>query len=455
MEGVASLRGCDVYELWDGSRTFGFGGVLVQTRRILAVLCATVLTSGTAACGNDAGSADAANLEARGPITLVTGKDAAGNKQRQIDRWNSAHPNEKARLIQLPESADRQRQQLVQNAQTKSDEYTVLNLDVIWMTEFAAKGWIEELKESDFELDTLLPSRVETGRHFNRFYAVPLLSDTGLLFYRKDLLDAAGVSRPPRTWAEMKDACAKVKATAAGRNVDCYSGQFDKYEGLTVNFFEAVKSAGGDVLDDDGKPNVNTPEAKKGLDFLVNSFKDGTIPAKALTFKEEEGRRAFQAGELIFHRQWPYQYALANATDGSSKVAGKFAVARVPGADGPGVSTLGGYNLAISTFGKNKKTALEFIKFMVSEERQRAHLEATSQAPTLASLYEDEELIRKFPYLPVLKECLETAEGRPKTVKYQEISTAIQEAVYAALRGQKPTDAALKDLQTDLEGLIT
>ncbi|MBC6451759.1 extracellular solute-binding protein, partial [Actinokineospora xionganensis] len=152
-------------------------------------------------------------------------------------------------------------------------------------------------------------------------------------YYRKDLLDAVG-AKPPTTWAEMNAACDKVVATNPG--LSCYAGQFEKYEGLTVNFSEAVNSAGGDVVGEDGKPNVNTDKAKAGLDFLVEGVKSGKIAAKARTFKEEEGRRAFQAGELVFHRQWPYQYAKANATDGSSQVAGKFAVAPLPGLDGPG-----------------------------------------------------------------------------------------------------------------------
>ena len=76
-----------------------------------------------------------------------------------------------------------------------------------------------------------------------------------------------------------------------------------------MNAAEAINSAGGVITDDSGKPNVNTPEAKAGLDFLVNGFKDGYIPKEAITYKEEEGRRAFQEGRLIFHRQWPYQYA--------------------------------------------------------------------------------------------------------------------------------------------------
>jgi len=428
----------------------------MRQRRVMAAASAIVLALGMAACGgSDDGdtASTAGKLEGTGPITFVTGKDTSGNRQNQVNAWNKDHPNEKATLIELPEQADQQRQQMVVNAQTKSDQYNVLNLDVVWTGEFAANGWIDQLPEAEFPIKDFLPATVETGQYFKKLFAIPLNSDGGLLYYRKDLLDSAGITKPPATWAEMKTACAAVLKLPAAKGAACYAGQFDKYEGLTVNFSEAVNSAGGDVVDDEGNPKVDSPEAKKGLQFLVDGFKSGEIPAKALTFKEEEGRRAFQAGELIFHRQWPYIYAKANATDGSSKVAGKFAVAPLPGESGPGVSTLGGHNLAISKFTKNKKSALEFIKYITSADVQKADLQATSQAPTIAALYDDAALTAKFPYLPTLKASIEGAKKRPEAVKYQEVSTAIQNAAYEALKGDKSPDEALKGLQSSLEGL--
>jgi multiple sugar transport system substrate-binding protein len=134
-------------------------------------------------------------------------------------------------------------------------------------------------------------------------------------------------------------------------------------------------------------------------------------------------------------------------------VAGKFDVAPLPGVDGPGASTLGGHNFAISAFAKNKKTALEFIKFFGNDENQRSNLLATSQAPTRAGLYDDEELVKQFPYLPTLKESILSAKQRPSVVKYGDVTTAIQEAAYAALTGEMSSDEALADLQGKLEEL--
>jgi multiple sugar transport system substrate-binding protein len=432
-------------------------GARARTAALLAV--AAVVLAG---CGDDSSSSGdsgtggaAPKLEGRGPITFATGKDTSGNMQKLVDKWNTDHADEKVTINELPESADEQRNQMIQNAQVKSDAFTVLNLDVIWTSEFAANRWIAELPKDQFDLDNFLKPAVDTATYFDRLYSVPVYSDGGLLYYRKDLLQKAGVTEPPKTWDEMTAACDKVKALPGNSKLSCYAGQFDKYEGLTCNFSEAVQSAGGTVVDKDGKPTADSQAAKDGLNFLVDGLKSGTFPKASVTYKEEEGRRAFQDGQLIFHRNWPYVWALAGATDGSSKIAGKYDVAPLPGKTGPGVSTLGGHNFAISAFAKNKATALDFIKFFSSEENEKSNLLATSQAPTRANLYDDQELIGKFPYLPQLKASIENAVPRPKVVKYPEVTAAIEEAAYGAMNGEKSVDEALSDLQSKLEQLTT
>ncbi|MFI5713583.1 ABC transporter substrate-binding protein [Kribbella sp. NPDC051620] len=433
-----------------------------HTRKAVALAVAGSLVLLASACGGDDGSkgdtggAAAGALEGRGPITFATGKDTSGFLPKQVAAWNADHPTEKVEVKELPENANDQRQQMVQNAQNQSDAFSVLNMDVVWTSEFAANKWILQLPEDKFpDLDKLVPATVETAKYRDKLYAVPITSDGGLLYYRKDLLDQAG-AKVPTTWDEMLAACLAVQSKVpAAKGMGCYAGQFEKYEGLTVNFSEAVNSAGGVIVDKDGKPNVDTPEALAGLEELTKGFQSGAIPKAAITYKEEEGRRAFQEGKLLFHRNWPYVYAKASATDGSSKIVGKFGVAALPGKTGPGVSSLGGHDYAISAFAKNKATAVDFINFMASEARQKANIQATSQAPTWASLYDDPALTSQFPYLAPLKASILGAQPRPRVVKYNDVTTAIQEAAYSALSNKTPPKQALTDLQTKLSSLIT
>jgi multiple sugar transport system substrate-binding protein len=423
-----------------------------------ALAAATALL--VSACGGSSGSSGGGGgastaLDGVGPITLVQGKDLSGFVQGVLDGWNAQHPDQKATLIELPADADAQRQQMIQNANAKSDAYSVLVVDNVWTAEFAANRYIVELPQDQFPMNDFLPPVIASAEYKDKLYAVPNASDGGMLYYRTDLLKAAGIAAPPKTWAELIDDCKKIQATPQGTGTNCYAGQYQKYEGLTVNAAEAINSAGGVITDKEGKPNVNTPEAKQGLDFLVNGFKQGYIPKEALTYQEEESRRAFQEGKLLFVRQWPYVYALASKNDGSSKVAGKFAVAPLPGLNGPGVSSLGGHAMGISSYAKNKKSALDFIKFYTSQENSRKNLELASQAPVYTSIYDDPTLQQKFPYLPVLKASILGAQARPKVVRYGDATLAIQDAAYGALQGTLTTDQALQQLQDKLTQLTS
>ena len=113
-----------------------------------------------------------------------------------------------------------------------------------------------------------------------------------MLYYRTDLLQAAGIAAPPKTWAELIDDCKKIQATPQGAGVNCYAGQFQKYEGLTVNAAEAINSAGGVITDKDGKPNVNTPEAKAGPRLPGQRLQAGLHPEGGADLQGGGGRAA-------------------------------------------------------------------------------------------------------------------------------------------------------------------
>ena len=216
---------------------------------------------------------------------------------------------------------------------------------------------------------------------------------------------------------------------------------------------EAVHGAGGVIVGDDGKPNVATPEAIEALSTLVDLFKHGYIPKTALTWGAGRGQQAFQKGQLIFHRNWSWAYSRAQKNDGSSAIVGKFDVAPLPGITGPGVSSLGGASYVIPKYAKNKGTAEDFLKFMSSPEAQRSR-DLSTNAPVLASLYSDPEILKKFPYMPTLLKSIQTAKPLPKVAEYGDVTAAIQEAAYAALQGQVQPDAALQVLQAKLQTLI-
>jgi multiple sugar transport system substrate-binding protein len=419
---------------------------VIRRRTGLAAITASLgavmlLASG---CGGGGGSsATQQGAGTRGPITFVQGKDNSGVARPVVDKWNAAHPNEKVTFKEQAEAADAQHDDLVQHFQAKDPNYDVVDVDVVWTAEFAAKGWLQPLK-GDYALDTskMIPATVKTATYNGTLYAAPKTSDGGLLYYRKDL-----VPTPPKTWDEMMGMCSIAKQ----HNMDCYAGQFFKYEGLTVNASEAIDTAGGQIVKDDGKtPAVDSPEAAKGLSLLADAYKNGNIPQQAITYKEEESRHSFQDGKLLFLRNWPYVFNLAS-TDASSQVKDKFGVAPLPGLSGPGASSLGGHNSAISAYSGHKATAFDFLKFLVNEENERWYATQGSLAPSLTALYDDPTLVSKLAYLPVLKISIQNAVPRPVTPFYPAVTKAIEDNAYAAIKGDKTVQQALKDMQAAIQ----
>jgi multiple sugar transport system substrate-binding protein len=418
----------------------------MQKRRMLSAVAGAAALTLVAACGGggDSGSSSSSSggAAARGPITYVQGKDNSGLLGPMAEKWNSTHPNEKVTVKEQSDQADQQHDDLVQHFQAKDPSYDVVSVDVVWTAEFAAKGWLTPLKgDMALSTDGFLKPTVTAATYNNTLYAAPTSSDGAMLYYRSDL-----VPNPPKTIDEMWSMCSIAKKN----NMDCFAGQFAKYEGLTCNATEWMNAYGAKVVDAAGKPTVDSAEAAAGLKALADNYKNGNIPKQAITYQEEQSRASFQSGKLLFLRNWPYVYNLAS-TDASSKVKGKFKVAPLPGVSGPGTSTLGGHMAAISQYSKYKATALDFLKFLTSPDQQKTNMEKGSLAPVIESIYTDQALVTKYPYLPTLLTSIQNAVSRPVTPYYPAVTTAIQENSFAAIQGQKTPEQAVKDMQAAMQ----
>jgi multiple sugar transport system substrate-binding protein len=424
------------------------------TRSAWYALAAGAAAAALSACSvvSPAGAAStAARISGTGPITFATGEVDTGYVQPLIARWNASHPTQKVTPIYLPDDADDQYSQLVTNLQAHSSVYDVMSLDVIWTAEFASSGWITPISPRAVPLSQFLRPAVGTATYQGHLYAVPFTSNAELLYYRKDILAAAHAA-PPKTWAQL----ASLSASLAPRyHMGGYGGQFQAYEGLTVNFAEAVQSAGGSLLGPgDSAVTITSPQNREALEFLVSGFRQGWIPQAALGWDEEASRRAFEAGKLLFLNNWPYVYGDASQAGPGNVVAGKFGVTTLPGLHGPGSSTLGGENLAISAYSEHQVTALAFIQYLTSEASERFILDRSALPPVWTALYSQPALVRQFPFLPVLKQAILTARPRPSLADYSQFTIAVSSAVHQALTQRQSVSATLNQLSAELRQII-
>ncbi|MCX5245162.1 ABC transporter substrate-binding protein [Streptomyces sp. NBC_00201] len=410
------------------------------------LLVLVVVMTGYVASG---ARADEGTAGGRGPLTLATAGDLTSYLGPLLEGWNRAHPGEKVTLVELPDSADETHAQMATDLRGGDrSRFDVLNIDVNWTSEFAAADWIRPLPRDRFPLKSFLDPVVDTATYDGHLYAVPYVTNAGLLLYRKDVLAKEGVP-PPRTWAELEH---DARTVAPKYGLDGYAGQFLPYEGLTVNAAEAVYSAGGSILGDEGaRVTVNSAAAREGIGFLARGVREGWIPKKALTYKEEESKQAFQDGHLLFLRNWPYAYVAASTK--GSPVADRIGAVPLPGPHGPGKSVLGGSNLAVNTHTRHPDSAARLIAYLTSEPVQRQVLTRGALPPVRAALYEDPALIRQFPYLPTLRKSVVSAQPRPKSPRYDQVSLVVQAVVQDAMTGHETPSAAVRRLARELAAI--
>jgi len=418
--------------------------------RYLIALGVCLATVGLAACGGGGGSGGGGASEAKtlqpsdakgasGSVTWCIGKDTSGAFKTAVEKFNKQNPNLEAKLLELPENADIQREQQIQRLRAESSECDLLGMDVIWTAEYAASGWLYDLTpvveahEKEF-----IPSTVETVEYEGNKWALPFNTNAGFLFYRTN-----EVPKPPSTWEE-------VYKEAKEKNGLVYQGE--RYEGLTVDFLELLYSAGGKVLSEDGETvEIDSPETRKALEFMANGIEEGAVPKAVTTYEEESSRRAFEAGNATFMRNWPYAYALGK----ESGIADEFAVAKFPGFGGnEGAGVVGGYNLGISAYTDNPDGSLAFAEFLVTPPVQKEmFLKATLPAVATA-VYKDPEVKKEIPFTEELLKAVEQAQARPVSPVYTEISEAIFNNVFEVLNGRQSADAATSKMSSEIEDAL-
>ncbi|MFD9982687.1 extracellular solute-binding protein [Streptomyces massasporeus] len=356
------------------------------TAAALSLLSLLALTSCT---GQDAREQPQAADPPR--IVVASGQDVTGKngiRQQLIDAWNAKEGEHgyRARLVELPGSADQQRSQLLGALQSGGAEYDVVNLDVTWIPEFAAAGLIRPLTGAAVKAPGDIIRSVDSTSFWDgKRYAVPFNSDVGLLYYRKDHLRKAGTYRTELgrgvTWDVLRQLIDVVNDRPRPEGYeDGWTTQLAAYEGRTVNAIEAFASAVPDfaLTDRDGRYAADEAQLTAGVAELRERTASSYMAGEATGSREAESLSAFAEGRTTFLRHWPYVYPALYET-----FKGKLGVTRLPGK-----AVLGGQNLAVtsSTSEQRAAKAAELIAFLTDPDSERCLLRA-GFAATRTSAY--------------------------------------------------------------------
>lgn len=366
----------------------------------------------------------------------------------------AAETGHRVKVVSTPNSSSERLALYQQLLAAGADDIDVFQIDIVW------PGVL-----SHHLIDLAPYAGDSVGDHFEaiianntvdgRLVAMPWFSDAGLLYYRKDLLDKYG-EPVPTTWEELADTAQEIQDGERAAGHDKLWGfvwQGRAYEGLTCNALEWVTSYnGGDIVDAKGKVSIDNPRAAEAIDTAA-SWVETISPQGVLNYSEEEARGVFQSGHAVFMRTWSYAWSLAQGPD--SPVKDKVGVSALPkgGPDGRHTATLGGWQLAVSKYSEHPEAAASLVAYLTSPEVQKQRAIEGSYNPTIAALYQDQEVLAAAPFFGALYDLFTNAVARPSTVtgvKYNQVSSAFWNAVHRVLSGKQDANASLKALKRRL-----
>ncbi|MFJ5779080.1 ABC transporter substrate-binding protein [Streptomyces sp. NPDC093094] len=385
----------------------------VGMRRLRALAVLPLLASLLASCGDDEGS---------GPrsINWYNFPDDSGALQKAADRCSQASKGRyKIVYNKLPRAADGQRQQMVRRLAAKDDSLDILGLDVTWAPEFAEARWIREwtgrMKQQAIEGTLRVPLQTSTWK--NKLYAVPYNTNTQLLWYRTDL-----VPEPPRTWAEMLDMAARLAEEGKPHYVEVQGAQ---YEGLTVWFNTLINSAGGSILNATATEPSLGPPAVRAASVMRDLARSPAGDPSLSNQMEDQNRLAMESGSAAFELNYPFVYPSMKANN--PKLFKNFRWAPYPRVDAgrPSRPTIGGIDLAVSAYSRRPDLAFEAALCLRNRENQLTAALEGGLPPTLRALYQEDALVKEYPFAADVLAALESASVRPQTPAYQNVSIVV------------------------------
>lgn len=378
--------------------------------------------------------------EKSGPavVHFVTWRPNVPEAWEEVYRvFREEHPGITVEVEVGPHSSTAFHDLLTQKLKNRSPDVDVFLMDVIWPPEFAAAGWALPLDELVPEAvrREFLSGAVLANTYQGKLYGVPLFIDSGILYYRKDLLERHGLAAPA-TWEELVEQAGRVVAAErrAGNEMHGFSGQFKQYEGLVCDMMEYILSNGGNIVEPGtGRVAIADPAAVEAVRFVRDEIVGKAAPRGVLTYQEPESLDLFVQGKAVFHRNWPYAWKVANDPE-RSRVAGKVGIAVLPHfAGGRSVAALGGWQVGIAATTANPGAAWTFAEFLASPRVQKILALKGGRAPTRTALYRDPDILLANPQFVDFMGVFLTAHPRPSSPLYPAISNILQRYFSAAI----------------------
>ncbi len=362
----------------------------------------------------------------------------------------------------LPENDVRDK--ISQEFSSQAGQYDVASLSNFEIPIYAKNKWVAPLddyiaKDTAFAQDDILKSMTTSLSSEGKVYGEPFYGESSFLMYRKDVLEAKGLTMPAKpTWAEVADLAAKLDGAEPGMKGICLRGQ-PGWGQLFAPLTTVVNTFGGTWFDKDWNAKVNAPEFKAAVNFYVDLVKaHGEAGAPQAGFTEclnntTQGKTAM----------WYDATSAAGSLESAdSPTKGKFGYAPAPVNKTDSSGWLYTWAWSIQNASKNKDNAWKFISWASSKQYEELVGKELgwSRVPAgkRASTYTNPDYIKEASaFADATKSAIENADPENPGVQprpapgiqfidipeFPDLGTKVSQDVSSAIAGQTTVDAAL------------
>ena len=384
-------------------------------------------------------------------LSFVIPQDEVQPWQTVVTGFEKAHPAIQINLVTDPETGyttDQREAIYTADFQANVAQYDLVYMDIVWPLQFADRlqDLTPYIQQDELDISGFLPTEIAAGQADGRLYRLPMRADIGVLYYRQDLLKQARMSLPT-TLDELSETVRTVQ-TETG-----YLWQGERYEGLVANFTEIMEGLGATWIDPAGNVGLDTPTAIEAAALLKQLIQEGISPDEVITYTEQDGLQQFLEGETLFLRGWPYFWEEIQR----SELAGNVAIALpFSFSNTPGKGCRGGWGFGIAHNAAHPDAAWEAIKYFTSEAAQKEFVLASGFLPSRSGLFQDSDIMTKYPQMPQLLDYLQRSSiFRPFIKEYGAASEILQTALGDILSDKQSVEAAMAWAQTETERLLS
>jgi ABC-type glycerol-3-phosphate transport system substrate-binding protein len=336
-------------------------------------------------------------------------------------------------------------------------DWDVIYASADWLPAFIAAGGLAPIDDyiATMPADFLNLADLEPGLSNLTFdgkvYGFPSEGDTAWLFYRTDLLDAAGI-QPPQTMDEML-AAAQALNTPPDRYGMVIGSRTDEAWWDFMHYFWAF---GGQLYDPDTlEVTVNDENGVAALTFYSDLLqKYGVVSPDVTTYGYEGILTALAQDKAAMGVEWMAATQTLTDCEQSPLVCDKLAYELVPpsvaGQYGFGGSSWG---WAIPATATEKEAGYKFIEWLVGGPGAKLWA-LNGGIPSNKAALSDPEVVAAIPQFELLAEAMPYRHITPLLTTSDQIVLGMQEAAAAAVAGIKTPQQAMDDAAAAIEAAL-